>query len=220
MARSRSSRASHLAARRPRARRGGRHHPRRRRGARRRRVRLRGGDHRRVRARPQGAGHRCPLLRHGRHADHLGLAAAGDHGEPRRDLPRPDDRARRGRGAAEDAERDRPQHPHLRPDADLPDRRRHAPALRDLFGPGGQRHVADRPARRAHPDDDRRAPLRHRHRGDGPARAAQCARHLGPRGRGGGRHRRAAARQDGHDHLRQPARRRVHPRRRAHRARR
>ena len=39
------------------------------------------------------------------------------HGRPRRDLPRPDDRARRGRQAPADAQRDRPRHPAGRPDA-------------------------------------------------------------------------------------------------------
>ena len=39
----------------------------------------------------------------------------------------------------------------------------------------------------------------------------QRARHVGPRGRGGGRRRHAAARQDRHDHLRQPAGDRGHP---------
>ena len=35
-----------------------------------------------------------------------------------------------------------------------------------------------------HPDHDRRAAVRHRHRGHGPARAAQRARHVRPCGRG------------------------------------
>ena len=47
--------------------------------------------------------------------------------------------------------------------------------------------------------------------GHGPAGAAQRARDERPRGRGGGRLRDAAARQDRHDHLRQPAGRRVRP---------
>ena len=51
-----------------------------------------------------------------------------------RDVPRPDDRARRGREPPEDAERDRPQHPARRPDDHLPARRRHAAAVRDLLG--------------------------------------------------------------------------------------
>ena len=40
--------------------------------------------------------------------------------EPGRDLPRPDDRAGRGRRAPEDAQRDRAAHPARRPDAHLP----------------------------------------------------------------------------------------------------
>ncbi len=74
--------------------------------------------------------------------------------------------------------------------------------------------LADRPdraARRADPDDDRRAPLGDRHRRHGPARAAQRARDVGPRRRGIRRRRRAPARQDRHDHARQPAGDGVHP---------
>ena len=47
--------------------------------------------------------------------------------------------------------------------------------------------------------------VRHRHRGHGPARALQCARHVGARGGGRGRRGYAAARQDRHHHARQPA---------------
>jgi K+-transporting ATPase ATPase B chain len=43
-----------------------------------------------------------------------------------------------------------------------------------------------------------------RHRRHGPAGALQRARHVGSRGRGGGRRRHPAARQDRHDHARQP----------------
>ena len=50
--------------------------------------------------------------------------------EPRRDLPRPDDRPRRGRLAPEDAQRDRPLDPARRADDRLPDRDRDAAALR------------------------------------------------------------------------------------------
>ena len=53
--------------------------------------------------------------------------------EPGRDVPRPDDRARRGRRAAEDAERDRAQHPARRAHDHLPARGRDAPAVRDLL---------------------------------------------------------------------------------------
>ena len=64
--------------------------------------------------------------------------------------------------------------------------------------------VLDRAARVPHPDDDRRAAVGDRHRRHGPARAAQRARDERARGRGGGRLLDAAARQDRHDHLRQP----------------
>ena len=65
---------------------------------------------------------------------------------------------------------------------------------------------ADQPAGRADPDDDRGAALGDRHRRHGPARAPQRAGAVGPRGRGLRRRRRAAARQDRHDHDRQPPR--------------
>ena len=51
----------------------------------------------------------------------------------------------------------------------------------------------------------------HRHRRHGPARAAQRARQVRPGGRGRRRRRHAAAGQDRHDHLRQPAGHRAHP---------
>ena len=113
-----------------RPRRRGRDHPRRRRRHRGRRLRQRGRDHRRVGARAQGAGHRHPQLGHRRHDRHQRLAAHPHHLQPRRDLPRPHDRARRGRRAAEDAERDRAEHPARRLHDHLPARRRHDPALR------------------------------------------------------------------------------------------
>ena len=65
-----------------------------------------------------------------------------------------------------------------------------------------------RAARVPDPDDDRRAALGDRHRGHGPAGAPQRAGHERPGRRGGGRLRDAAARQDGHDHVRQPPGRR------------
>ena len=64
--------------------------------------------------------------------------------------------------------------------------RRHAPAVRRLLGRGAVGHRARRAARLPDPDDDRRAPLRDRDRGHGPARPAQRPRAVGPR-RGGGR---------------------------------
>ena len=57
-----------------------------------------------------------------------------------------------------------------------------------------------RPAGRADPDHDRRAAVGDRHRGHGPAGAAQRAGHVRPRGRGGRRREHAAAGQDRHDH--------------------
>ena len=115
-------------------------------------------------------------------------------------------------------ERDRAQHPARRPHDHLPARDRDAPAVRDLRERRAERHRAGRAARVPDPDDDRRAALGDRHRGHGPPRAAQRAGDERPRGRGGGRLRHAAARQDRHDHLRQPPGRRLPPRRRRERA--
>ena len=72
----------------------------------------------------------------------------------------------------------------------------------------GAPQTADRAGRAAglpDPDHDRRAAVGHRHRGHGPAGPAQRAGDVRPRGRGRRRRRRAAARQDRHDHARQPA---------------
>ena len=101
-------------------------------------------------------------------------------------------------------ERDRAQHPAVRPDDRLPRRRRDAAALRALRGLADLDDDAHRAARRADPDDDRRAAQRDRHRRHGPARAPQRPGAVRPRGRGVRRRRRAAARQDRHDHARQP----------------
>ena len=73
-------------------------------------------------------------------------------------------------------------------------------------------------ARVPHPDDDRRPAVGDRHRRHGPAGAAQRAGDVGTRGRGGRRRPHAAARQDRHDHARQPAGDRVHSRCRASRS--
>ena len=115
-----------------------------------------------------------------------------------------------GRRAAEDAERDRPVDPAVGPDADIPDRRRHAVGPCRLFRHRAHRHRARRAAGHADPDHHRRPALGDRHRRHGPPRALQRHRHLGPRGRGGGRRRHAAARQDRHHHLRQPHGERLH----------
>ena len=134
-----------------------------------------------------------------------------DHRRPGRDVPRPDDRPRRGREAPAHAQRDRPGDPARRPDHRLPDGGRDPapvrPVRRDRRRHGGPR----RPARLPHPDDDRRAPVRDRHRRHGPGRPVQRPGDERPGGRGLGRRRRHPPRQDRHDHLRQPARRLDHP---------
>ncbi len=178
-------------------------HPRRRRDHRGHRPRRRVGHHRRV-----GSGHPRvgwrPLGGHRRHPGAVRPDRRAHHRQARRDLPRPDDRPRRGGQPPEDPERDRAQHPAGRPHAHLPARRRDAAALRHLLRRRAVDHRAGRPARLPHPDDDRRAALRHRHRRHGPAGAAQRARHVGPGRRGGRRLLDAAARQDRHHHARQP----------------
>ena len=92
--------------------------PSRRRSDRGRRLGQRGRDHRRIRA-----GHprirRRPLGGHRRHAGAVRLDPRAHHRGAGLDLPRPHDRAGRGRRAAEDAERDRAQHPARRPDHHL-----------------------------------------------------------------------------------------------------
>ena len=102
--------------------------PERRRGHRGRRLGRRIGDHRRI-----GAGHprerRRPLGRDRRHPGHLGLAQGADHRGAGLDLSRPHDRAGRRGGAAEDAERDRAEHPARRHDLDLCLRHRDDPEL-------------------------------------------------------------------------------------------
>ena len=78
----------------------------------------------------------------------------------------------------------------------------------EAAGAGRARH--DDGARGAprlpHSDDDRRPALGDRHRRHGPDDPGERDRDVGPCGRGGGRRRRAAARQDRHDHARQPRR--------------
>ena len=59
------------------------------------------------------------------------------------------------------------------------------------------------------PNDDRRTSVRNRHRRHGSARTIQRAGHVGACGRSLGRCRHAPARQDRHDHPRQPAGNRV-----------
>ena len=178
-------------------------HPGRRRDHRRRRVGRRVGDHRRV-----GAGHprvrRRPLGGHRRHARDLGLDQGARHLRSRPHVPRSHDRARRRRRAAEDAERDRAEHPAGRADAGVPARRRDAAAVCVLRRHRDPDSGADRAARVPDPDDDRRADLGDRHRRHGSPGAAQRAGDVGPRGRSRRRRPHAAARQDRHDHARQP----------------
>ena len=88
-------------------------------------------------------------------------------------------------------------------------------AVRPLRRSDGVGRRPRRPARLPDPDYDRRPAVGYRYRRHGPARAAQRARHERPGGGGGRRHPDAAARQDGHDHPRQPDGIGVHPCRRA-----
>ena len=119
------------AARRRRRRRGRRDHPGRRHDHRGHRVGRRVGHHRRV-----GAGdprsRRRPQRRHRRDAGALRPDRRGDHPGAGPVVPGPDDRAGRGRRAAQDPERDRAEHPARRADARLPRGRRHAAAVRAL----------------------------------------------------------------------------------------
>ncbi len=184
--------------------RGGGYHSLRRRSDRRHRFGQRGGDHRRI-----GAGHprggRRPLGGHRWHAGAVRLDSRADHGRAGFDLPRPHDPAGRGRRAPEDAERDRAQHPAGRHDDHLRVRHGDDPELRELrrrHDPHCRRGGA---VRHPHSDHDRCAAFGHRHRRNGPSRALQRAGAVGPGGRGGGRCRHAAARQDRHHHARQSA---------------
>ena len=197
-------------ARRRRGRHGRRADPRRRHGDRGHRDGRRVGDHRRVGARDPRV-RRRPQRRHRRHARHLRRDRRRNHPGAGPVLPGSHDRAGRGRRAAQDAERDRAEHPARGADADLRDRRRHAAPVRPVRRHVDLRDDADRAAGGADPHDDRRAALGDRHRRHGPARAPQRARALRPRRRGLRRRRRAAARQDRHDHDRQPPGLGVHP---------
>ena len=202
--------ASELHQRRRRRRRGRRADPRRRHRDRGHRLGRRVRDHRRVRP-----GHprvrRRPLRGHRRHPRAVGPDRGRDHPGARPLVPGPDDRAGRGRRAAQDAERDRAEHPSGRADPDLHDRRRDAATVRSVRRHPDFGDDADLPARRADPDHDRCAALRDRDRRHGPPGAPQRAGPVGTRRRGLRRRRRAAAGQDRHDHHRQPARLRVHP---------
>ena len=194
----------------------GRDHPRRRRRRRGRRQRRRVRHHRRVRA-----GHprvrRRPQLGHRRHQGAVGPHRRADHRQARRELHRPDDRPGRGRLPAEDAERDRAEHPAGQPDDRLPDGDGHPAAVRDLLRRRAVPDRAGRPAGLPDPDHHRGAAVGDRHRRHGPARAAQRAGHVRSGRRGGRRREHPAAGQDRHHHARQPAGGRVHPGRRRRR---
>ena len=184
--------------------------PVRRRGDRGHRLGQRGRHHRRIRAGDPRI-RRRPLGGHRRHPGAVRLDPRPHHRGARLDLPRPHDQAGRRRRAAEDAERDRAQHPAGRPDHHLRVRDRDHPELRGLCrrrdlgrDPGGAVRDAD-------PDHHRRAAVGHRHCRHGPAGALQRAGDVRPRGRGRRRRRYAAARQDRHHHARQPAGHRVQP---------
>ena len=185
--------------------RGRRDDPRRRRRDRGRRLRQRGGHHRRIRAGPQGARDGHPLERHRRDDAHQRPAGHPRHHRSRRDLPRPDDRPRRGGEAPAHAQRDRARDPAGRPDDRLPDGDRDPAAVRALRRHDRRHGGPRRPPGLPHPDDDRRPPVGHRHRRHGPGGPLQRAGHERPGRRGVGRRRRHPARQDRHDHLRQPA---------------
>ena len=89
------------------------------------------------------------------------------------------------------------------------------PKLRRVCGRHDLGHRAGGAVRHADPDHHRRAAVGDRHRRHGPAGTLQCAGDVGPRRRGGGRRGYAAARQDRHGDVRQPARDRDHSGRRA-----
>ena len=161
----------------------------------------------------------------GRDASPVGLADRPHQRESRRGLPRPHDRHGRGRQAAEDAERDRAQHPAGGVHHHLPARHRHPVAVlrlqRERRRPGhaGDGDGAGRSPRLPHPDDDRRTPVRDRDRRHGPDAPGERHRHVGPRRRGGRGRRRPAPRQDRHHHAREPAGHRLPAGRRRPRAR-
>ena len=119
---------------------GRRDHPGRRRDHRGCRERRRVGHHRGVGARDPRV-RRRPLGGHRRHARAVGLDRGAHHLQPGQQLPRPHDRPGGGRGAAEDAERDRAQHPAGGAEPGVPAGRGHAAAagaLRRHFGPGSR----------------------------------------------------------------------------------
>ena len=192
--------------------------PGRRRGDRGHRERRRVGDHRRVRTRDPRVRRRS-LGRHRRHARALRPDRRPHHCRTGRELPRPDDRARRRRRAAEDAERDRAQHPARRADDHLPARGRHAAAVRRLLRRRAERDRARRAARVPDPDDDRRLLSAIGIAGMDRLVRSNVLAIERPRSRGGRRLLDAPARQDRDDHAREPPGDRVPAARRSRRAR-
>ena len=91
------------------------------------------------------------------------------------------------------------------------------PSLRGLCGRLDLGGRAGRAVRVLDPDHHRRAAIGDRHRRHGPADPVQRDCHVRPRRGGGRRCRCAAARQDRHDHARQPPGDRVHSASRRHR---
>ena len=132
--------------------------------------------------------------------------------KPGRDLPRPHDRARRRRQPAEDPERDRAQHPAGGPDDHLPAGRRHAAAVRHLLRRASSR-ITVLVALLVCLIPTTIGALLSAIGIAGMDRLVQrnVLAMSGSGGRGGGRLLDAAARQDRHDHLRQPPGRRVPP---------
>ena len=183
--------------------RGRRPDPVRRRDRRRRGLGGRIGDHRRV----------CPVIRESggdRSAVTGGTRVLSDQilvritAAPGVHLHRPHDRPGRRCRAAEDAQRDRAQHPARRHDADLRSGGGQHPELcrlRRRLDPG---HRPGGPVRHPDPHHDRCFALGHRHRRHGPTGPLQRAGHVRPSGRGRRRRRHPAARQDRHDHAGQP----------------
>ena len=181
----------------------GRHRARRRRDRRRRGDGRRIGDHRRIRARHPRGGRR-PICRHGGHQGAVRQDQGPHHRRAGLELPRPHDRAGRGRVAAKDAQRDCARRAAGGAIADLRAGRRYHPELRRLCR---RRDLGDRPGgavRHPDPDDHRRAVVGHRHCRHGSPGAFQRAGDVGPRGRGGRRCRYITPRQDRHDHAREP----------------
>ena len=152
------------------------------------------------------------LVRHRRHARALRLARRPRHRQSRRVLPRPHDRAwwkapsarRRPTRSRSRSCSSRITLVFLLACATLLPFSIYAVERREA-GHARHDHHARRPARLPHSHDHRRPALGHRHRRHGPHDRDERDRHVGPRGRGRGRRGRAAARQDRHDHARQPA---------------